>query len=145
MGVNYRAGWDRGRYAKVGMFPNNSHPAMSQFGHKLNREKKFNYILKYSLTTCLCVTFKLRNKVNVNCKGNKINTNWSTSNYQTPAVIGHRRIVWLFFTRTRIASISPGGMGIVVNRKIRRKRLADDQEVNMSTYNKESSVWISKF
>ena len=38
-----------------------------------------------------------------------------------------------------------GGRGIVVNRKIRRNKLANDQEIHMLTLNKGSSVWISKF
>ena len=60
-------------------------------------------------------------------------TYWSLSNYRTPAVIGHHRIVGRFSAHARIASISPGGRGIVVNRKIRRNKLADDQEIDMLT------------
>ena len=55
------------------------------------------------------------------------------------------RSIWSFSAHARIVSISPGGRGIVVSRKIRKKKLADDQEIDMLTYNKGSSVWISKF
>ena len=41
---------------------------------------------------------------------------WSPSNYRTPAVIGHRRIVWRFSAHGKMASISPGEGWLVVLR-----------------------------
>ena len=60
------------------------------------------------------------------------------------AVIGHQQlsdavgIVWRFSTHAGIASIIKlvnfaGGRGILVNHKIRRNKLANDQEIYMLT------------
>ena len=57
---------------------------------------------------------------------------WSTSNYQTTAVIGHRRIVWPFYATHENGINFSGGRGVIVNRKI-RKKLADDLEIDMLT------------
>ena len=49
------------------------------------------------------------------------------------------------FLHTQESSQFRRGMGNVVNHKIRRRKLADDQEIYVSILNKGSSVWISKF
>ena len=66
------------------------------------------------------------------------------------AFIGHQQLsdtvscMAFFCTRDNRVNFA-GGRGILVNSKIRRNKLEDIQEIDMLTFNKGSSVWISKF
>ena len=62
----------------------------------------------------------------------------------TQAVIKRHRSVWHFPVSKQRVNFTRGS-GMLVNHKRQRKKLADNQEVEIPPYNKGRSLWKSKF